>query len=178
MKIIILLSMLLNSSFINLTADRRPSKVGDVLSVIIVENIRASHQDQKQLSKTSDVKGSFSTNIFGLNPNYKLDENGSTNSKGAGSIEASSSFTGNLTAVIEEILPDGNFKIKATQKINIDGEEKKVILNGIVHPFDIKPGNIVYSYNIYNLDISYESKGSIKSVKKRGLLNFLLGWLF
>ncbi len=167
-----------SSSFINMFSDRKALSKGDLLSVIIVENTRANHQSQKESANSSDVKGSFSAKAFSLNPNYSMDEKGSVSSKGGGSVLSNSSFIGRITVTVEEVLGNGNLKIFGTQFVNIDGEEKKLELSGVVDPADIKENNTVYSSNIYSMKLNYDGKGVIKNKQKRSLLNFLLGWIF
>lgn len=179
MSLIIFLfsSFLYSNSFINMTSDYIPLKVGDTLVVEIVENTKAGHSSQKELSNSSDIKGDFKANFMGLSPNYSMNEKGSFNSKGEGNIESSSFFVGRVNAIVKEILDNGNFKIEAKQLVNINSEEKKLELSGIVNPVDIKNGSVLSS-NIYDLNLIYNNKGVIAKKQKRGLLNFLFGWIF
>lgn len=176
--LLIFLILLYGVETLDIFADLKAKKVGDTLNVIIVENIKASHQSQKSSSSSSDVKGSLSANIVGFKPGYTIDERGSVSSKGGGSIENTSIFVGKITAIVEEITKEGNFKIYARQSINIDGEERLIKLTGIVSPKDISSSNTVFSSSIYDLSINYESKGIIKKRQKRSILNTIFGWLF
>lgn len=179
MKIIFLSFLYLyGQSMLNMFADVKAKKVGDTLNIVIVENIKASHQSQAASSSASDIKGSLNANIIGFKPSYSLDEKGSVSSKGGGSIESTSVFIGKITAIVEEITKDGNLKISAKQSINIDGEEKLVKLTGIISPKDISSSNTILSSSIYDLNINYESKGIIKKRQKRSILNIIFGWIF
>ncbi|MCX7905465.1 MAG: flagellar basal body L-ring protein FlgH [Elusimicrobiales bacterium] len=178
MKYLFLLILSTYTQDLNLFSDLKAKKVGDTVNVIIVENIKASHQSQAASSSMSDIKGSVSANIISFNPSYSLEQKGSVSSKGGGTIESASVFVGKLTAIVEELTKEGNLKISAKQLINIDGEEKMINLTGIVSPKDISSNNTVFSSNIYDLKINYESKGVIKKRQKRSILNLLLGWLF
>jgi flagellar L-ring protein precursor FlgH len=181
MSLIIFLmsSFLYSNSFINMTSDYIPLKVGDTLVVEIIENTKAGHSSQKEISNSSDMKGDFKGNLMGFIPtySYSMNEKGSSDSKGEGSIESSSFFVGRVNAVVKEILDNGNFKIEAKQIVNINDEEKNLELSGIVNPIDIKNGSILSS-NIYDLNLIYKNKGVIAKRQKRSLLNFLFGWIF
>lgn len=173
----IMSSFIYSASFINMYSDKKAIKKGDFLNVIIIENTRANHQSQKETSSSSDIKGSFSAKLFSINPNYSLEQKGASNSKGGGSVLSNSSFVGKITVMVEDVLESGNLKISGNQILNIDGEEKKLELSGVVDPLDIRD-NTVYSTSIYSLKLNYSGKGVIKNKQKRSLFNFLLGWIF
>ncbi len=165
-------------NFLSLTSDAKIYNKGDLIKVLVSENTRAGQQASMSTSRYSDAKGNLNADIGPLSLDYSMDEKGSASAKGGGSIESASFFNGNLTAQVEEILPSGNLRIKGERLIKVDGEEKKIILSGIVDPRDIKTGNRVFSYEIHELSLSYDGKGVIKKRQKRGFLNFLLGWIF
>ena len=68
-------------------------------------------------------------------------------------------FTDRMTFIVIDVLPNGNLVVQGTRQRMITREMRTLRLTGVVRPADIGANNIVQSYFIGNLYISYEGRG-------------------
>lgn len=183
MKLLLILLMAAGASaqtapFLSLTADMKPRQVGDIITVIVMEDSRAGQSAQTDSSRTSSVTGGAGLNTGSNSMSYALNLNGKTGSKGGGTTERSAYFTAKVAATVREILPGGNMRIAGAQMVKVNREEQKIEVSGVVRPQDISQDNMVYSFFMADANIKYEGQGLLAKRQRRGLLNMLLGWIF
>lgn len=68
-----------------------------------------------------------------------------------------------IAAMVKEVLPGGNLIIGGSQEVFVNGESRKMYVQGIIRPRDINADNCVDSDKIANAKIAYgvrESKNS------------------
>ncbi len=145
----------------SLYTDIKAHQVGDVLSVIVVEKADASRQSRSKSSLNSQIgmDAKSSGNIANFLPVFG--GSGSFNSKNQGEDGQSQSdrLTGRISVRIVEKTESGMFKIQGERKLNVNGEENLMKLEGYVRPRDITASNTVYSYNIADARITYRKSG-------------------
>jgi flagellar L-ring protein precursor FlgH len=163
-------------------------KIGDIVTILIVENIRASNSASTGTEKESDLGIDFEgfdnylgmNHLFGTpissNPGFRV--NAENEFDGTSSSKRSSSITGTVTGQITEILPNGNLRIEASQTTVINGEKNSVILLGTIRPQDISGENTVFSTQVSNAEIRYEGKGPLSKVHRRGIITELLEFIW
>lgn len=183
MKMLLLLLLALpaaaqNAPFLSLTADMKPRQVGDIITVIVMEDSRAGQTAETDSSRTSSVSGGAGLNTGSNSMSYALNVNGKTGSKGGGSTERSAYFMAKVGATVREVLPGGNLRVAGSQLVKVNREEQKIEVSGVVRPQDISQDNMVYSFFMADANIKYEGKGLLAKRQRRGLLNMLFGWIF
>ena len=163
-------------------------KIGDIITILIVESIRASNSASLNTDKESDLDVELNgfdryfglTNIFGRSidndPKVGLDAESGFDSDG--SSQRSSTITGTVTGQVTEILPNGNLRIEASQLVAINQEKNAVILMGTIRPADISAQNTVFSTQIANAEIRYAGKGPLSNVQKRGIFKEFLEFIW
>lgn len=163
-------------------------KIGDIVTILIVESIRASNSASTGTDKETELDVGFEgfEDIFGLshvfgqpldiNPRFGIDA--ANEFDGSGSSKRSSSVTGTVTGQIVEILDNGNLRIEASQKTVINGEKNSVTILGTVRPQDISAQNTVLSTQISNAEIRYEGVGPLSNVQKRGVITEFLEFIW
>lgn len=166
--------------FLNLTGDMKPRQVGDIVTVLVMEDSRAGQTAKTDSARTSNLKGSVKANLGAdaAPVSYGLNEAGATSSGGGGNTQRSSYFTAKVGATVKEVLPGGNMRVSGVQVIKVNREEQKIEVSGIVRPQDISQENTVLSFFLAEADIKYTGKGLLAKRQRRGLLNFLFGWIF
>ncbi len=166
--------------FLNLTGDMKPRQVGDIVTVIVMEDSRAGQTANTASARTSIVKGSVKAKLgaTALPMEYDLDERGNTSSSGGGNTQRTAYFTAKVGATVKEVLPGGNMRISGVQLIKVNRDEQRIEVKGIVRPQDITQDNTVLSFYLAEADIKYTGKGVLARRQRRGLFNFLLGWIF
>jgi flagellar L-ring protein precursor FlgH len=163
----------------SLYADRRAQRVGDILTVEIVET--ATAQSNAQTALTSENKNKVDgggSGALDFIPLFGLDANQKSEQKGDGRTSRQGVLRARLTAKVIEVLPNGNLKIEGQRTVNINGEKQITILTGVVRPEDISPENTVPSYLIAEAQISYRGKGMVQDAQAPGYLSRFIHWIF
>lgn len=144
-------------------ADVRAHKVGDTISVHVVESTvvaqSATTAGSRAFTHTSGVTG-----VGGLTPSFLnplLAANSTTTLKATGQADSTNTLNTTLTALVVATLPSGLLVVEAHRQIGANEQHQEVTLRGVVRPDDITSGNIVYSYQLYNLELDVKGKGIV-----------------
>ncbi|MFH1739675.1 MAG: flagellar basal body L-ring protein FlgH [bacterium] len=167
------------------------SNVGDILTIIITENNRATEVADAEAKRKSTMSGKigafFKENIAGKLFGHKKDKSidypefifdGQNDFKGETEVERSDTFSARVAAKIVMVDDNGNFLIEARKTINIGKETKSIVLSGSVRPNDITAENTVQSTQIADAQISYEGGGPITGMANPGVFTKLLSFFF
>lgn len=171
------------NSYFSLFSDQKANRVGDAVTIIVIESSQASNNAQTSSGRTSDIgfNGALSTKTgsapasggsadLGIGSKNQFD--------GAGSTKTTGLIKTKISATIDSVLDNGNLMIKGSRKIAINGEEQLITIKGIVRSSDIMADNSVMSYNISEAEIAFKGDGIISDAQKPGLLTKLFHWLF
>ncbi|MCC6207072.1 MAG: flagellar basal body L-ring protein FlgH [Gammaproteobacteria bacterium] len=161
--------------------DIRPRRVGDIITVVLVERTNASKSASTSTSKDNSVDIANPTLFgsplsFGVGPlgsNPRTLENSLESSKtfdGEGESAQSNQLTGNVTAVVTEILPNGYLRIYGEKMISINQGDEHITLSGIIRPTDILSDNTISSTLIAGAEISYGGTGVVADTSDMGWL--------
>ncbi len=161
----------------NLFSDNRARGIGDIVTVNISESTEISGQENSSADSSNGHNISLDTSTFlskvkdisGYLPNIAA--NTSHNFDGQGEYGSNRNVNLELTAVVTEILANGNLIIEGNRDVNINGEKYNIKLSGIVRPIDISIDNEVQSTAIANANITLEGKGFLTRAGKRGWWN-------
>jgi flagellar L-ring protein precursor FlgH len=155
--------------------DKKALRVGDIITVRIVESAQASNTADTDLSRSSSIKGGLST-FFGkkkfLNL-FKLDEDLLASSaanahQGSGSTTRSGQLTAIMTAVVREVLPNGNLVVQGTREVLVNHEQQFITLTGIVRPLDVDRENVVLSTQLADASITIGGLGVVADKQRSG----------
>lgn len=162
-------------------ADMKGRTVGDIVTVIIVENASAS----KEATTATDRKSTMSAginNLMGLekyigqignsaiNNASLIDASAENDFQGGGKTARKEKLTATLTTQVIEVLPNGNLRLEGTKTVTVNSEMQIVKLTGIVRSADVSPRNTVDSKNILNARIAYVGKGVLSDKQQQGWL--------
>lgn len=161
--------------------DIRPRRVGDVITVVVNEQTNASKSASTSTKKDNAVDVANPTLFgnplsFGVGPlgnSRRTLENNLESSKsfdGSGESAQSNKLTGNITAVVTEVLPNGYLRIYGEKVISINQGDEQITLSGIVRPADIGTDNTISSALIAGAEISYGGTGVIADSSDMGWL--------
>lgn len=166
----------------SLFTERMAYKVGDLITVVIVESSYGKNQAETRTNKQEaiSVGASQSGLSRGLFPGASLSLGGKFKNEhdGRGKSWRRGELKGYLTAEIVEILETGNLKIKGEKKIHINQDDQILKVEGIIRQEDIEPGNQILSTYIANAKIEYKGKGVVESGHRKGFFMRLLDWFF
>ena len=167
------------NSFQSLFADQKANRIGDAITIIVLESSQASNNAETSTGKKSDL-GFNATGSVGSSTIPKTDIGiGSNNDfTGSGSTKTTGMVQTKISATIDSVLANGNLVIKGSRKISINGEEQTIFIKGVVRSSDIQADNSVYSYNISEAEIVFEGSGMIDNAQHPGWLTKFFHWIF
>jgi len=161
--------------------DHKGRTVGDIVTVVIVENASASKEATTETDRSSSMSAGI-TNVLGLekyigaignsaiNPTALVNASTSNDFSGGGKTARKENLVATLTTQIIEVLPNGNLRIEGNKTVTVNNEMQIVKLSGIVRPADVSPGNLGDSKNILNARIAYVGEGVISDKQQQGWL--------
>ena len=151
--------------------DARALNVGDILTVNIQINDKASFNNETDRSRTnkSGMNWSTTADFFGYKPPETTGELGSgsdTSTQGKGSTERSEKLTLLVAAVVTGILENGNLLISGSQEVRVNHEIRILNVAGIVRPQDVDADNTISYERIAEARISYGGRGRLTEVQQ------------
>ena len=158
----------------NLFSDNRARGIGDIVTVKISESTEITGTEDSSAESSNSHSINLDTSNFltkvkdisGYLPNIKADT--SHNFSGKGDYESNRNINLELTAVVTEMLANGNLIIEGNRDVNVNGEKYTIKLSGIIRPIDISLDNEIQSTSIANANITLEGKGFLTRAGKRG----------
>lgn len=168
-----------------LFADLRARNVNDLVTVHVIENINASGSADAALDKNSDGNVGVRS-VFGndakfadwFDPTALARWSASTEFQGSGATTRSGALSAVMTARVTEVLPNGDLVLEGVREIEINGDRQIVVLNGVVRPADINPGNVVPSTAVGQMRIRYYGRGLMKDNLSPGFLVRIFNKIF
>jgi len=160
---------------IRLFEDRKASRIGDILTVVLAEQTNASKNSQTSTSKATAATLASPT-VFGIPlthkgiPLFEGSLSGDSSFDGKGSSSQSNSLAGDITVTVVDRLPNGNLVISGEKWVTLNQGREFIRLSGIIRPDDIEPDNTLLSTRIANAQITYSSKGVMAAANRMGLI--------
>lgn len=163
-----------------LVSDHKARRVGDTLTILIVESASASKQASTDTKRSSSVSAGV-PNLLGLEKSRTVSGwadlanliNASTANSfgGSGSTSRKESLTATISAKVLSVLPNGNLQVEGRRNVRVNGEDQIIKVEGTVRPRDISSDNTITSTLIADARITYTGKGIVSDQQEQG-------WLF
>lgn len=167
------------NSFRSLFSDQKANRLGDAITILVMESSEASNNAQTSAGRSSEIGFGASGSMDGTAlPSAALDIGSSNDFSGSGATKSTGMVKTRITATIDSVLENGNLFIRGSRLISINGEEQKIFLTGVVRVSDIASDNTVKSYNISDAEIVLEGNGMIDNMQNPGWLTKIFHWLF
>lgn len=153
----------------SLYSDIKAHQVGDVITVILTENISgSSNSDASAQSNTAgSASSSVSSNFVPFEPMFGADVTVDYNSDERITAQQQQLLQGTVSVRIERVEDNGDLFISGTRSTEINGELHSMEVNGFVRPSDVSDANQVLSYRIANANIKYLKKGGIRETRNK-----------
>jgi flagellar L-ring protein precursor FlgH len=163
----------------SLFSDQKATRVGDAVTIIVVETSSASNDSKSSTSRESDLSLS-ATAKAGTNPipdaGFTL---GTGNTfKGSGSTASNGSVRAKISARVDSVSSNGSMWINGSRIISINGEDQIIKISGLIRQSDVQSDNSVLSSSISDAKIVFEGSGMIDRSQSPGLFTKLFHWLF
>lgn len=152
--------------------DQRPRNIGDILTIVIQENINATKSSGANTNRTTATDFSVPTAGFlgGLFGKANLAAKGDNTFNAAGGANASNTFNGTITVTVTNVLPNGNLAVSGEKQMLINQGNEFVRFSGVVNPNTISGLNAVFSTQVADAKIEYSAKGYINEAQSMGWL--------
>ncbi len=162
---------------IRLFEDNKAFRIGDVLSVTLLESTNASKSAATNTDKDDEIDLSASA-IFGssgptINGNSVLSSSldGEREFSGSGDSAQSNSLSGEIAVTVVDVLPNGNLSVRGEKIIGLNQGSEFIRISGLVRPQDVSSDNIVVSSKVANSRIFYGGGGVVAESNTRGWLS-------
>ncbi|MEN9404466.1 MAG: Flagellar L-ring protein precursor [Verrucomicrobiota bacterium] len=163
-------------------ADRRASRVGDILTVVVSETANATSAQTKSANRDSSLEDAIGQFIFSAATSGRLTSkgelpassaSGKSTYSGGGSVNNSQSLSARAAVLVTDVLPNGNLVIEGARMVTFSGETQYVVLHGLVRADDISAANTILSSNVADARVEFISEGTLTDAQKRGWLSKL-----
>ena len=178
----------------NLFDDNRGKRVGDIVTVVLSESTSIENDENASTNNSNSASGSADYNKFfrGIISAMRTGRNAKYDERPANSFETdfNSSFSGkgtydstrsvnlNITAIVVEVLDNGNLVLEGKRDINVNREKYTLKLTGIARPIDISPDNLISSSKMSSVNFGLTGKGWLTRASSKGWYNRLKDMLW
>ncbi|CAN5322215.1 flagellar basal body L-ring protein FlgH [soil metagenome] len=154
-----------------LTSGSLASRVGDMLTITLVERTQATKTNSAKLDRNGNIGLTPpSTGPLSLFSPTDAAVSGTQGFKGQGDAAQSNQLSGEITVTIEEVLPNGAMLVRGEKQLTLNRGDEFVRISGIVRQADIGPDNRVPSTRVADARITYSGKGEIARASSQGWL--------
>lgn len=162
----------------SLFSDVKAYKIGDAVTILILEETQAENTAITKDSRSSTMGGEINAGLDNNSFKANADLSTSTGFSGSGQTTRRENIRSKISARVMKIDEVGNLYVEGKRTTKINGEEQTIIISGTVRPVDILPNNSVLSYNILDLTLTIEGDGSVSKIQEPGLITKFLRILF
>ena len=168
---------------ISLYPDKRSKNVGDIVTVRIVEDPEATLDADTKTSRSSGINAKlkllgYMKALAEKNPRLAqnpgeddlINASMGLNFDGKGSSNRNGHVKAYVSAVVVNVLPNGNLFINGKREIKVNNEIQYITISGIVRPEDISSSNEISSTYVANARIAYSGLGPISDKQTPGWL--------
>ena len=160
-------SIYADQTSLELFSDPRAHRVGDILTISLVESTQASKKNGNNITAPTIL--GHGLKIGGNTANSTLESDNSF--AGDGSSSQSNALTGQITVTVAQRLSNGALIVRGEKWLTINQGEELVRISGIVRAQDIGNDNIVPSSRVADARIEYVGKGTLADSNTRGWLS-------
>jgi flagellar L-ring protein precursor FlgH len=160
---------------LRLYQDNKAREVGDLLTVVLIENTRAKTNAKTAVSKDANLEMA-APSIFGQDITYKgnpllqAEVEGKRKFAGAGDSAQSNQLAGDITVSVVEQLGNGNLRVAGEKRVRLNQGDELIQVQGIVRTADIGPDNRVTSDRVGEARIVYGGRGTLARSNAMGWL--------
>ena len=152
----------------------RARRVGDILIVNLVEDTEAKASNSGTLSKGSSTSVTNPTlfgNVFSMGgSNLSQSLESSTDFSGDADNTQNNEFSGSISVVVTEVLPNGYLRVRGEKRIGMTAGNEYIRVSGIVRPEDIDLRNTVESTRVADATLIYVGDGQTSMASRMGWL--------
>lgn len=157
--------------------------VGDLITIVMQENIRMSDKVNYASEKTSTTVDRFSTFLNSFF-NHDVVNSNLNNFGGSNSVENTAgasremAFGDTISVQVIQQMPNGNLVVQGKKTVVSANERLDLVVTGIVDPRSINSLGQVSSNRVANLQFAQSGRGSLSRSNNEGIVNKFIKYLF
>ena len=155
-------------------SDRRPIRVGDILTVVIDEAVNARERQNLNAQSRRGQEMGLNLNVsptVQVGPQKGFETKFDAASRNTAEANRTGDLTGIISVRVTAVEPTGAARIKGEKSVVVDGRKQVIDLEGVVRPEDVNAQNAVSSSRVAEAVISYKGK---KIGPSKGILGSIL----
>ena len=160
----------------SLYSDRKARDVGDIVTIVINESTTLNAAKSRTNSKSGSTNLNAGIGVFRFLAAAAA--SGDDSFEANGSASDTSTFVGNVTVTVVEVMDNGNLIVEGTQSIWQNRDEHKITLRGIVRRDDITANNTIPSTKVADATVRFDGKGPLNAKQRQGILTQVFNFLF
>lgn len=154
----------------SLVSDRVATRVGDSLTVLIFETAQASNTARSGSRKSTRLVGEASADANA----HRAEGAIASTFDGVGENSRTDRLVASISAVVVDVLPNGDLRLAGEQSLQVNGEKTLIRLSGRARPADISDTNTLLSSRMADANIEYRGSGFGARSARPGLVPRLL----
>jgi len=169
-----------NGTMGELFVNPKARRVGDIVTIKIVESSKASNNATTNTGRDSSVtvgidkflgleNNGFSA-TSGFNPFGKIAGGATTKFTGQGGTTRSGDLSAYITTRVIGVLPNRNLAISGSREVIVNNEKQLIVVTGVIRSRDISAENVVLSTFISDAKIAYSGSGIVNDQQRKGWL--------
>lgn len=151
--------------------DIKARRVGDILTVLLVEETSGQKSSDNNLTQTAAINIGAPTLGGRSYPDVAAGMNSNSNVTGESGSSQSNSLNGSIAVTVIDVLPGDNLLVQGEKWIQINQGKEYIRLHGIIRQRDVAPNNTILSTQVADARIEYSSSGAT------GGNASVIGWL-
>jgi flagellar L-ring protein precursor FlgH len=163
-------------------ADMKARRVGDIITINIVETSRANKTATTSTRRSNEIDSSIDALFgleapgkiptpFGLNLTNGVKGSYSSQFSGSGSTARNENITAKISARIIQVLPNDNLVVRGSQEIMVNNEKQYITVQGVIRPADVATDNSILSTYLADARIEYTGQGDLTNKQREGWLS-------
>jgi flagellar L-ring protein FlgH len=161
-----------DAGFAGLHEGWRARRVGDPLTIVLVERTAATKSANSQL----DSRGGFglvppATGPLALFAPTDATVSGNRNFRGGGTADQANSLVGEVSVTVVETYPNGTMLVQGQKRVTLNRGDEFVRIRGVVRMADVDLNNRVPSTRVADAEIAYTGKGDVARASRQGWLS-------
>ena len=164
------------SGYGNLFADDKAYREGDLITVLVVENMSGSGSADTKSSRDSDLGLEIAApTVMGKvtpvdTPVLGISEKNSAGFQGKGDTSRRAKLVATLSARVIRVYPNGNVYLSGTKKVRINNDLQTLTIAGMARPTDIANDNSILSSQLSDMYVEYNGEGFMADNQEPGWL--------
>ena len=161
----------------------RARSVGDIVTIVLSENINFNDSLNYTSDRSSNTVDNFTNFINKILPGTPLN-NQFNNFGGSNSVESTTAnnrtmgINDSVTVQVVQMLPNGNLMVQGKKTLVNGAERVDLLVSGVVDPRFIDQKGQVYSKNVANFQFALAGKGTVSRAGNEGIINRAVKYLF